>query len=321
MNICFYTEGNHWGVPPRNFENCRTDIAWMIGLDAEHCPLNQMPGPKEYDLGIIIVPKKNPSKAFEGFERSRGKCKKWCVMQEGHHQGFQDYEMIDQINYLNLLNEVNLILCHNEQDKLYFEGLFPYKPVETLPSLLIEASLPRIPTEDRSGSFISGNMTSWYGGMDSFIVGQILSPNEVYAPSMGRRIANEEQLEGLTHLPYMNWQNWFLELNKRKYGINLMRTFAAGSFSLACARLKIPCIGWGRVDENNPEGCDTQRLLFPELTVPTGNMKKAIQVAKHLKENQLFYDHCAEYAFAKYHEIYREDIFIQKFNQTIKDLK
>jgi len=316
MKICFYTEGQHWGVPP--LEGCgRTDLNWQFILNAEHCPLNQSPGPKEYDIGIIIVPKKNPSVAFEGFARSREKCKKWAVMQEGPQTMWMDYEMIDQINYLNLLSQVNLILCHNEQDKLYFEGLFPDHIVETFPSLLIEASLPLISTEDRSGSMISGNMCSWYGGMDSFIVGQILSPNEVYAPSMGRRIANEEQLEGLTHLPYMNWQQWFLELNKRKFGVNLMRTFAAGSFSLACARLKIPCIGWGRTDENNPEGCDTQRLLFPELTVPTGNMKSATLIAKHLKENQLFYDHCAEYAYKKYIEIYSEEIFIERFKEAI----
>lgn len=318
MKICFYTEGQHWATPP--IELCgRTDLNWQFALKAEHCPLSQMSGPKEYDLGIIIVPKKNPSSVFD--KKRVVQCKKWAVMQEGSNDGWQNYEMIDQIKYLHLLSEMNIIFCHNEQDKLYFEGLFPDQQVETFPSLLIEGSLPRIPHEDRVGTLISGNMTSWYGGMDSFIVGQILSPNEVYAPSMGRRIANEEQLEGLTHLPYMNWQQWFLELNKRKFGVNLMRTFAAGSFSLACARLKIPCIGWGRVDENNPEGCDTMRLLFPELTIPTGNMKAASLTAKHLKENQLFYDHCAEYAFKKYNEIYREEIFINKFNQIIKNLK
>lgn len=318
MKVCFYTEGNHWGTPP--LEGCgRTDANWQFVLKAEHCPLNQMPGLKEYDLGIIIVPKKNPYSAFYGYNKSKDKCKKWAVMQEGPQTMWMDYEMNDQINYLSLLSEMDILFCHNEQDKLYFEGLFPDKIVETFPSLLIEDSLPLFPWQDRSGSFISGNMCQWYGGMDSFIVGQILSP-QVYAPSMGRKVAGEEQLEGLTHLPYMNWQSWFLELNKRKYGVNLMRTFAAGSFTLACARLKIPSIGWGRLDENNPEGTDTQRLLFPELTISTGNMKKATQVAKHLKENQLFYDHVSEYAFQKYNEIYREEIFIEKFNQIIKEI-
>jgi hypothetical protein len=321
MNIAFFSEiGQSTGIKfPSDYNNMRTDVAWAVALNATVYSFSPIEFP-DIDLGIMICPKKSPEKCFQFFERFKGKCL-FANIQEGPQYGFQDYDMVDQIKYLRLLNEMDIIFCHNEQDKLYFEGLFPDQQVETFPSLLIEGSLPRIPHEDRVGSMISGNMSSWYGGMDSFIVGQILSPGEVYAPSMGRRIANEEQLEGLTHLPYMNWQSWFLELNKRKYGVNLMRTFAAGSFSLACARLKIPCIGWGRVNENNPEGCDTMRFLFPELTIPTGNMKAASLTANHLKENQLFYDHCAEYAFAKYNEIYREEIFINKFNEIIKNLK
>lgn len=315
MKICFYTESNHWSTPP--IESCgRTDVNWMFALKADHCPLSQMPGPKEYDLGIILVPKKNPQLAFEGFERSKLKCNRWVSMQEGPAWFYQDFSIEDQMSYLNLLSQVDIIFCHNEQDKLYFDGLFPDKNVSVFQSLLIEESLPAIPHENRSGSIISGNMCSWYGGMDSFIVGRILS-EQVYAPSMGRKVQGEEQIEGLTHLPYMNWQQWFLELNKRKYGVNLMRTFAAGSFSLACARLKIPCIGWGRVDENNPEGTDTQRLLFPQLTVPTGNMKEATRLANHLKESLLFYEHCAEYAHQKYWEIYSEEIFMEKFTESI----
>lgn len=314
MKIAFFTENQFEGRLQRT-QGGRTDTNWIIALDAIHFNFNSNAN-EQFDVGIIIVPKKNPIKAFELFERNKIKCKKWAVMQEGPNDGFQDFSMADQIHYFGLLAQMNIIFCHNEQDKLYFEGLFPDKNVHPFQSLLIEDSLPQIPYEDRSGSFISGNMTSWYGGMDSFIVGQILS-EQVYAPSMGRKIAGEELIEGLTHLPYMNWQQWFLELNKRKYGVNLMRTFAAGSFNLACARLKIPCIGWGRVDENNPEGTDTQRLLFPDLTIPTGNMKKATQVAKHLKENELFYQHCSEYAFKKYDEIYSERIFIEKFKENI----
>lgn len=321
MNIAFFTENPFIGKLARN-QGGRTDMNWIISLDAEHYSFQHSPEEK-FDLGIIIVPKKSPQQAFDYFERFSHSCNIWASMQEGPFYGFQDYEVSDQLNYLNLLSQMNLLLCHNEPDKPYFEGLFPEKRVETFPPVLIEDSIPVIPHENRFGSMISGNMVSWYGGLDSFIVGQILS-DLVYAPSMGRKQLNEESIAGLVHLPYLSWQNWLLELNKRKYGVNLMRTFAAGSFSLACARLGIPCIGWGRVDETNPEGNDCQRLCFPELTVPTGNMKKAIQAAKHLKENSLFYDHCSQYAVKKYNEIYPEKIFIDKihniFNQTKKEI-
>lgn len=317
-SIAFFTENNFTGKLQRN-QGGRLDLNWLIGLNATHYPFTNPNFDSFNHYGFIIVPKKNPEKAFNFFWENQNICEKWCVMQEGNHQIWQDFSVENQIAYLSFLSEIDFIFAHNEQDRLYFKGLFPEKEVHCLPALLIEESIPSIPYEDRSGSMISGNMTTWYGGMDSFIVGQILG-EQVYAPSMGRRQPNEERIEGLIHLPYMNWQEWFLELNKRKYGVNLMRTFAAGSFSLACARLKVPCLGWGRNDDNelSPEGTDTQRLLFPELTVPTGNMVKMIQVAKHLRDNSLFYDHVVEYAAKAYDEIYSERIFINKMKDILK---
>lgn len=315
MNIGFFTENPFYGKLNRN-QGGRTDANWLIGLNATNIGFNFEPK-ENYDVGIIIVPKKNPVKAFEYIAKWSHVCKKWCYLQEGPSNLYQDWPIEVQIGYLNMLTQITIIFCHNEQDKLYFEGLIPNQRVEVFPSLLIEDSIPEIPYEDRLHSMISGNMVSWYGGMDSFIVGRNLG-DLVYCPSMGRKQDGEERIEGLVHLPYLNWQEWFLELNKRKYGVNLMRTFAAGSFSLACARLGIPCLGWGRNDEKSPEGIDAQRLLFPELTVPTGNMKEAIRVAKHLKENELFYDHCSNYAKVKYNEIYSEEIFITKIMEILK---
>jgi hypothetical protein len=318
MYIAFFTENQFTGKLARN-QGGRTDANWIVGLDAEHFNFNQS---KEIDswfeFGFIIVPKKEPMKAINFFWENRNICEKWCWMQEGPANLYQDFPIETQLQFLGFLNEVDFIYCHNEQDVIYFKGIFPDKKVYTLPSLLIEDSIPAIPHENRSGSLISGNMCSWYGGMDSFIVAQFLG-EQVFAPSMGRKLENEDGIVDLHHLPYMTWQQWFLELNKRKYGINLMPTFAAGSFSLACARLKIPCLGWGRNDDKSPEGCDAQRLLFPELTIPKGNMQEALRVAKHLKENKLFYDHVSEYAFKAYNEIYSEKIFITKLTKELKD--
>lgn len=315
IKIGFFTENPYYGKLTRN-QGGRTDANWLIALDAINIGFNFEPK-EHFDVGIIIVPKKNPSKAFNFFRNYHSCCQKWTVMQEGPNWMWQEFDLPDQFNYLSLLDQVDLIFCHNEQDQLYFQGLFPKQRVEMFPSVLIEDSIPEIPYENRSHSIISGNMCSWYGGMDSLIVGQILS-DLVYAPSMGRKAQGEEMIQDLIHLPYLTWQQWFLELNKRKYGVNLMRTFAAGSFSLACARLKIPCIGWGNPNEINPEGTDTQRLLFPELTIPTGNMVKATKVAQHLKENELFYNHCAEYAYKQYDLLFSEKIFIEKIKEILK---
>lgn len=308
MKIAFFTENNFYGKLTRT-QGGRTDSNWLIALDATNIYFGFEP--KEiYDLGIIIVPKKNPNRAVDFFHKHRTSCKRWSVMQEGPSNYFQDFSIEDQFQYLLMLNEMDLILCHNEIDRLYFKGLFHKHKVEILPSLLIEDSVPKIPYEKRLHSIISGNMCSWYGGMDSFIVGQNLS-EIVYVPSMGRKREGEEHIQNLVHLPYMNWQDWFLELNKRRYGVNLMRTFAAGSFSLACARLKIPCIGW--------KGLDTQEKLFPELTFPVGNMIKATDIAGHLRENEQFYQHCAEYAFKKYTELYSEEAFLTNIKEILHE--
>lgn len=319
MKIAFFSEiGQDNGIMfPRNYHNMRTDVAWSVALNAPVYSFSTKEFPA-VDLAIMICPKKNPEHCFHFFERFKEKCL-FANVQEGPQYGFQDFSVENQLSYLSFLSELDFIFAHNEQDRLYFKGIFPEKEVHCLPSLLIEDSIPSIPYEVRSGSLISGNMTTWYGGMDSFIVGQILG-EQVYAPSMGRKQQGEELIDGLIHLPYMSWQDWFLQLNKRKYGVNLMRTFAAGSFSLACARLKVPCLGWGRNDDNelSSEGTDTQRLLFPELTVPTGNMVKMVQVSKHLRDNSLFYDHVAEYAAKAYNEIYSETIFIDKLREILK---
>lgn len=47
-------------------------------------------------------------------------------------------------------------------------------------------------------------------------------------------------------------------------------------------------------------------------------MVKATKIAQHLKDNELFYQHCAEYAFKKYNEIYSEEIFITKIKEILK---
>ena len=63
MRIAFFSESNFDGKIPRNFENMRTEYAWYVGLDATHHYVGHLPSMEEnmYDLGIIIIPKKNIS--------------------------------------------------------------------------------------------------------------------------------------------------------------------------------------------------------------------------------------------------------------------
>jgi len=298
MKIAFFTEMGFTGKIPRNHENMRTEFAWMCSLDAIHYPINsihQISYETKIDLGIVIIPKKNPNFNIKNLKSI---CKKIAVMQEGPHWYFQDYPLEKQIWYFNTLIDSDIIFTHNNLDKIYYEGLTGHKDVRIMKSLMIEDAIGKLKEVKRDGVIIGGNFVNWYGGFDSYIVAQEIS-DTVYAPSMGRKQSGEENL--VTHLPYLNWKQWIHKLNEFKIGIHLMRTHAAGTFALNCAYLGIPCIGY--------KGLDSQESCHPELTVDVGDITKAKILAKKLRNNEDFYLYCSNKAKDSYKIHYHESTF------------
>ena len=129
---------------------------------------------------------------------------------------------------------------------------------------------------------------------------------------MGRKIENEEQMENLNHLPYMNWNDWINNLSRFKYGVHLMTTHAAGTFALNCAYYGIPCIGY--------KGLDTQELCFPHLSVDMGDLNKAKQLANRLKTDKSFYDDCSKISKTRYNECFGEKEYIYTMNKVIGEV-
>jgi hypothetical protein len=295
MKITFFTEGGYQGKIPRNHPNMRTELAWMCALNADHWNINETPT-KKYDLGIVIIPKKNPQ--FD-LNKIKQYCNKTAVMQEGPNWYWQDYPLQQQIWYYNTIQEADFMFVHNESDKKYYEGLTG-KECKILPSLMIEDSIKDLPQVKRKDIIIGGNFCSWYGGFDSYITAQE-ADCPIYIPSMGRKIEGEEQMPGLNHLPYMNWVEWIKTLNNFKYGIHLMRTHAAGTFALNCAYLGIPCIGY--------EGLDTQKICHPDLTVKLGDLATAKEKLIQLKSDKQWYDKCSVIAKEQYQKHYQEKNF------------
>ena len=295
MKIAFFTEGRYQGKVDRNNLNMRTDLAWICSLKADHWNVNQSPN-QQYDLGIVIIPKKNPQ-----FDLNKIKqfCNKTAVMQEGPNWYWQDYSLQQQIWYFNTIQEADFMFVHNESDKKYYEGL-TNKECKILPSLMIEDSIKDLPQVKRENVIIGGNFCSWYGGFDSYIVAQEANC-PIYIPSMGRKIKGEEQMDNLNHLPYMNWVEWIKTLNKFKYGVHMMRTHAAGTFALNCAYLGIPCIGY--------EGLDTQEKCHPSLTVRLGDLASAKEKLIKLKNNKDWYRECSKIAKFNYKQYYHESKF------------
>jgi hypothetical protein len=300
MKIAFFTEMGFTGKISRTHENMRTEFAWMVALDADHFPIGHIPIDK-YDLGIVIIPKKNPG--FD-IESMRGFSKKIAVMQEGPNWNWQDYTLDNQVWYYNTLCSADIIFTHNEIDRKYYKGLCNHNDVRVMPSLMIEDVIGKLNTEERKDVIIGGNFVSWYGGFDSMIIAKELSGGgNVYAPSMGRKQDLEEQL--VTHLPYMNWKQWIHQLNKFKFGVHLMRTHAAGTFALTCAYLGIPCIGY--------KGLDTQEILHPETTVEIGDLDSARKIAENLRNDKEFYLYSSTLCKGLYKDHYTEDTFKNKF--------
>ena len=210
MKIAFFTEGNYQGKVSRDNFNMRTDLAWICSLEADHWNINQSPN-KQYDLGIVIIPKNNPQFDLNKLKQC---CSEIAVMQEGPNWYWQDYPLQQQIWYFNTIQEADFMFVHNESDKKYYEGLTG-KECKILPSLMIEDSIKDLPQVKRENIIIGGNFCSWYSGFDSYIVAQE-ADCPTYIPSMGRKIKGEEQMSNLNHLSYMNWVDWIKTLNNLK---------------------------------------------------------------------------------------------------------
>lgn len=306
MRIAFFSEMNFKGKVPRTHTNMRTEFAWMVAMNADHFNFTQLPE-QEYDLGIVINSKIHSDKVSVPFLKT--KCKKVAIMQEGPFWYFQDYELENQIHYFNNLIAADIIYVHNQQDRNYYQGLTNHPDVRVLQSLMIEDSIHNTtPAEERTGVMIGGNFKSWYGGFDSFMLAKSVT-DEIYSPRMGRRQEGEEQL-GITQLPYLEWNQWISELSKRKIGVHMMRTHAAGTFALNCSYLGIPCIGY--------EGLDTQRTLHPELTVKDGDLVTARKLIHKLYNDKSFLNLCSQQTKELYQEHYHEDKFYTTFQEQFK---
>lgn len=307
MKIAFFTEGRYYGKVPVNHPNMRTDLAWIHLLNADHIYMYDFSLSIKYDLGIIIIPK---NRIDVPIHEIQAVCKKIAIMQEGPCDYWTDYTLHDQIAYLELLSKANFILCHNQSDVNYYLGLTKL-PVYIMPTVMVEENLNSIirkSKEQRSGAIIGGNMCSWYNGMVSFLIAKHYS-DKITAPSMGRKVPGENHIEGLDHLPFLNWQQWMGSLNEFQVGVHMMPTIAAGTFSLNCAFLHLPCVGY--------EYVDTQKILHPHTTVCLNDIEGAIKIIHRLRDDEQFYNMCQQSMKDAYKTHYSSEIFKQKIFKII----
>jgi hypothetical protein len=328
MKIAFLTEMGFEGKIQANHSNMRTEFAWMHALDADHRYLHHYEEVSDYDHVFVIFPKGDVYLNSIGLKLSnntnsvskilffdlisilKSKNKKVHFVQEGPHWLWNDYELYDQINYVNMIWSCDSIFCHNSFDMNYYEGMFPGKEVNVIPSLMIEELLQDIKPNPQDKTIIGGNFARWYGGFESYTVASNFD-NPIWVQDSHAKRHQEQMMENLNHLPRLQWIDWMKELSTFKYAVHLMPTVAAGTFSLNCAYFGIPCIGNTNVD--------TQWLCHPELSVDVSDIRYAKALALSLKNNPDFYNECSEMAKENYYTHYSIKVFKQKMLEVLNE--
>ena len=311
MSIAFFTEGGYTGKVPRNIP-MRTDQAWVCALDAvHHCVFKLNEVNQKYDIGVVIIPKEKNrehlvKQQYPLIDNIRNYCDKVIIMQEGCHWDWMEDPVDTMVWFYNQLLKADLLLCHNDADVKYYQGITDIKSL-ILPTLMIEDTIKTAPQEDRV--FVAGNWHLTYRGFDAWVIS-----NEFDMPKYGFKAGKYkegEDINGINYLPWMQWDQFMLELSKCKYGIQTYQS-SAGQFPLNCAYLGIPCIGYNDVN--------TQRDLFPSLSVDRGDIVAARKIANELQNNKDWYKECSKIAKFNYDQWYKEEKFLENWNEIIKEL-
>lgn len=324
MKIAFLTEMGFEGKVPPNHPNMRTEFAWMYALGADHRYIYHYKEVRDYDHVFIIFPKGSLNVNADGTKISQsrnpissllsedliGKLKQYnekiYIVQEGPHWWWNDYEMVDQILFYNMLISSDGIFAHNEHDVNYYKGMFPSVPVHVIPTLMIDSIVEDIQPLREEKVIIGGNFARWYGGMESFTVAQRFEV-PIWGQTSHAMREGEDQL--VNHLPRVMWTDWMKQLSSFKYAVHLMPTIAAGTFSLNCAYFGIPCIGNEKVD--------TQRLCHPDLAVDVEDVEKAVMLAERLKNDEEFYKQCSITAKDNYKIYFSQELFKSKLSTIL----
>ena len=101
----------------------------------------------------------------------------------------------------------------------------------------------------------------------------------------------------------MTWREWIKKIGQYKFGVHLMRTHAAGTFSMNLSFHGTPVVGY--------YGLDTQELLHPNTTVAVGDLRTAKFLMKKLYEDESFYKECSEETLHLFQKHYSEEAWMK----------
>ena len=303
IKVGFFTEGGFEGKITLDNPNIRTDAAWMYLTDATHHPFSRLSflPDNSYDVGVMILPKKRRMLLnYPLLEQYRRVCKKVTVMQESYYNYWQDSPLDEQIWYFNFITEMDLIFCHNDVDLDYYYGLTNVR-TELMPTVMVTEGIVKREGLG-NGVIIGGNWVKDYGGFDSYQVSREIT-DDITAISTGRMKPEETQI--LKHIPWVMWRDWMDILGQYNVGVQL-GTAAAGQFQLNTSFHGIPCIGYSNLN--------TQSILHPLTTVELGDIDKAKDIARKLKDDK-FYKLCMDTTQKRFEKYYSEEMFVKNWKR------
>ena len=309
--IAFFSEGGYSGKVSRDTP-MRTDQAWICALNATHYYIFKLDEVNtKYNIGVVIIPKEKnrehlAKNNYPLIQNIKQYCDKVIIMQEGCHWDWQEDSVNTMVWFYNQLLEADLLLCHNDADVKYYQGITDI-PSFVLPTLMIEDNIKTAPQEDKV--FVAGNWHLTYRGFDAWVIS-----NEFNLPKYGfksGKYKEGEDINGINYLPWMDWHTFMYELSKCKYGIQTYQS-SAGQFPLNCAYLGIPCIGYNDVN--------TQKYLFPDLSIDRGDLIQARKLANIIQNDLDFYKEVSIKSKQLYKELYSEDIFLTNWGHITKQL-
>lgn len=316
----FLTEMGFTGYIDLSHPNLRTEFAWMYALNANHININNYNNVTGYDNVFVIIPKgrvfldacgidlsnneKNPTSNLlrvDFVNVLKQNNKMVYIIQEGPSWWLQNYNIEDQINFINLIQSADGLLAHNEYDVKFWSGYIDN--VKVIPTLMITNAIDNIIPTPTDKIIIGGNFSRCYGGLSSYVVAQEFNM-PIYTMTSHSKQLNEEHL--VNHLPRLMWQEWMLAIKDFKYAVHLMATVSAGQFNLNCSYYGIPCIG--------NEKLDVQRICNPLLSVDADDVFSARKLAKQLTNDVDFYNECSTQSKENYNKYFTIDSWINKMN-------
>jgi len=316
MKNYFCTELGFEGFMPESHTNLRALEVWIKYLDAYHLNIfNTLASDTTYG-GIcwLVIPK--GTKAVNMLfslnpnivHNLKTKFDKVYCIQEGETTWWAQFDVKTQIWIYNQFFSSDRIYTQNEYDARYLRGIYPNVPIHIILPVMDESIIDSNNFVEKTElGIIAGPMIGEYLGFNSSILFKNLQiPFEVPPMASSRMPADSyhyiNAFDG-SYLNYMMWLEWIYNLSKYKYGMFMVDAIGAATFPMNLGYFGIPCVGDNRAD--------TQKNIFPDLSVDYLDYESAFNKLKLLKSDPIFYKDVSDKSIELYKSIYNKDNFLK----------